>query len=83
MIGENGTFLQALDGELGFNDNPLVTGSCVSQNDASAHDFEGYETPRSLSRVGGRGGLSLNGETLNRENQNNRHPSMNEVIIEN
>ena len=53
----------------------------MSYNDASAHNFEGYETPKS-SRAGGRG-LSVNGDTLNRENNANRVPSMNEVIIEN
>ncbi len=42
----NYSFLQALEGEIGLNDNPIATGS-LSHYDGSAYHFEGFETPRS------------------------------------
>jgi hypothetical protein len=80
MGAADNAFLQALEGEIGLNDNPIATGT-MSQYDESARNFEGFETPRS-SRIGGRG-FSITVDTQNRENQAVRQPSMNEVIIEN
>lgn len=48
--GADNAFLQALEGEIGLNDNPIATGT-MSQYDGSARNFEGFETPKS-SRVG-------------------------------
>ena len=78
--GADNVFLQALEGEIGLNDNPIATGTMSQYDDGSGRNFEGFETPRS-SRIGR--GFSLTVDTQNRENLAIRQPSMNEVIIEN